>query len=1110
MTANLRGFAKIRGLILQKCDKSVWPGNYAVITKIMRTASSLSNEMPPRRGSKFCRFFFYKYFAPTELGLELLVVLTLLALTATIHAATSNDLTGLLQQGLFEEEADRNLDAAISNYQTLANAFDKDREVAATAIFRLGECYRKLGRTNEAAAQYERIVRDFGDQQTLVTLSRQNLAGLGVGNNDAFTPQNTISTTASDTLQELQTALVKEKTEYDRKNATLSTLKKLSPEELRKALPTVVPDNQLDSLLSELNLAEQKLLQVKADYAPEHPKYQAAKEQVDTLQQKVNGRIEGILTGLQAELDANQAHQQWLENEIQKAGAPMVAQSASEQAPITDDEEKEIRRIQELIKNSPDLINSTGGGNGKTPLFQAARAGWMRVAAFLLAHGADPNVDSGQLGKPLLAAAQSGNKAIVELLLDHGADVNAPAPSTGFIPGCTALHIAVDKGFLAVAETLLDHKADVNARDNDGQTPLHLAAASGQPEMMKVLLAHGADVNAKDKNDATPLHIAASDGYVEIVKTLLAHGADVNAKDIDGATPLRDAAFPGHIDCVKALLDAKANPNGGTANLPLAGAIENDSSISSNICELLLGSGADPNRAAPENAIRIPGYGTYSSRKPVSPIDLAVLSVQPDIVELLLNYKADPNTQGFWEKTPLLSAIVRSKNVEIAQALLAHGADANARDNDNKTPLNLAVARGESNVVESLLAYGADVNARDPSGETALTLAVNSGNLEMTELLLSNKADANVSVARQGGSQGIAKMPLLMEAVAEDNTEIARDIAQALVAHGANVNARDSAGETALFYPVRRGDLEMAKLLLSNKAEVNVQNKDGKTPLDYAKEQQGSGQPGMLNFAQRVRGLQRTSGSPQNTTQASSEIVTLLRQHGALDELPDFNAIRVTREGFPGPAVVFERQSNDWNHYTLLETVGHLYSEQTLQIGNAGYDWPTTSLLKFPDLTRIIIHRPDRAAVGKQKDNTVNLLNGTNGIDCARDVPLEFGDMVEIPFRDYSLSEQAVGLTKSQEDSITACLARKVRLIVRGESRELRPNPAWCFLGNTLQMPEAQSMLLASSDLSQVKVTREDPATGKTREFVVDAAQSPQDLWLENGDTIHVPDKQGE
>src|ERR1019366_2199268 len=93
--------------------------------------------------------------------------------------AQTNDLSAALRQGLFEEEANRNLDAAISNYQSLATQFDQDRQIAATAIFRLGECYRKLGQTNDAVVQYERIVREFADQQTLATLSRQNLAGVG-------------------------------------------------------------------------------------------------------------------------------------------------------------------------------------------------------------------------------------------------------------------------------------------------------------------------------------------------------------------------------------------------------------------------------------------------------------------------------------------------------------------------------------------------------------------------------------------------------------------------------------------------------------------------------------------------------------------------------------------------------------------------------------------------------------------------------------------------------------------------------------------------------------------------------------------------------------------
>ena len=46
--------------------------------------------------------------------------LLFLALAVTLTRAQTNDLTSLLQQGLMEEQANRNLDAAITDYQALA------------------------------------------------------------------------------------------------------------------------------------------------------------------------------------------------------------------------------------------------------------------------------------------------------------------------------------------------------------------------------------------------------------------------------------------------------------------------------------------------------------------------------------------------------------------------------------------------------------------------------------------------------------------------------------------------------------------------------------------------------------------------------------------------------------------------------------------------------------------------------------------------------------------------------------------------------------------------------------------------------------------------------
>src|SRR6266576_3439173 len=88
-------------------------------------------------------------------------------------APAADNLSASLQMGLLEEEANHNLAAAIQAYQSVVDQFGDQRKIAATAVFRLGECYRKQGKTNEAVLQYQRVGREFADQDTLVKLSAQ-------------------------------------------------------------------------------------------------------------------------------------------------------------------------------------------------------------------------------------------------------------------------------------------------------------------------------------------------------------------------------------------------------------------------------------------------------------------------------------------------------------------------------------------------------------------------------------------------------------------------------------------------------------------------------------------------------------------------------------------------------------------------------------------------------------------------------------------------------------------------------------------------------------------------------------------------------------------------
>ena len=105
---------------------------------------------------------------------------TVLALAILMSApgwcAAQDRMAETLRKGILEEETNGNLNAAIQSYQSVVTQYDEDRKSAATALFRLAECYRKQGKSKEAIAAYSRVVRDFADQSKLADPSRSQLS----------------------------------------------------------------------------------------------------------------------------------------------------------------------------------------------------------------------------------------------------------------------------------------------------------------------------------------------------------------------------------------------------------------------------------------------------------------------------------------------------------------------------------------------------------------------------------------------------------------------------------------------------------------------------------------------------------------------------------------------------------------------------------------------------------------------------------------------------------------------------------------------------------------------------------------------------------------------
>lgn len=79
-------------------------------------------------------------------------------------------------QGIFEEEGNTDPEAAIRAYRTMIGRYDRQRRNVSIAIFRLGEIHRKAGDAENARKQYDRILKEFSDQEDLREQAEKALA----------------------------------------------------------------------------------------------------------------------------------------------------------------------------------------------------------------------------------------------------------------------------------------------------------------------------------------------------------------------------------------------------------------------------------------------------------------------------------------------------------------------------------------------------------------------------------------------------------------------------------------------------------------------------------------------------------------------------------------------------------------------------------------------------------------------------------------------------------------------------------------------------------------------------------------------------------------------
>jgi ankyrin repeat protein len=435
------------------------------------------------------------------------------------------------------------------------------------------------------------------------------------------------------------------------------------------------------------------------------------------------------------------------------------------------------------------------------------------------------------------------------------------------------LVVAMKNQDATAVRALLKQSVDVNASDADGATALQWAAHWNDLDTVKALIAAGAKATAASRYGVTPLHEAAEIGSAPIVNALLRAGASPDATYGDGETPLMLAARSGNVEAVKLLIEAGANVNAaerfrGQTPLMMA-AVENHAEI----VQALIGAGAQVNTRTTEYTFQTlaGGAGGIIHDRPQGALTALILAARQgsiDAAERLIGGGADLNaTEPQYGFTALQTAIFNG-HYALARQLLDKGADPNdgslyivmemrnlATYSNRPNPPDTERGVTHMDVAKLLLDKGADPNApyaktipprqaqgniNVAPGATPLYRAVRAIDLAAVQLLADR--GANPSIALKDGST-----PLMAAAGLgaprggdEEVTEAGDrndpvDVMKALIAKGANVNAANDTGMTALHYAAQRGSDRIIEYLASQGARFDVKNKQGRTPSDLAR-----------------------------------------------------------------------------------------------------------------------------------------------------------------------------------------------------------------------------------------------------------------------------------
>ncbi|KAJ5414161.1 hypothetical protein N7509_000788 [Penicillium cosmopolitanum] len=182
-----------------------------------------------------------------------------------------------------------------------------------------------------------------------------------------------------------------------------------------------------------------------------------------------------------------------------------------------------------------------------------------------------------------------------------------------------------------------------------------------------------------------------------------------------------------------------------------------------------------------------------------------------------------------------LRAAIYYKHASIVKLLLQHGAGQTS-GLPISTPLHTAVEYSSEEVVRTILEHGCNIDVTVPrAAETALVVAVRKQKPGIVKLLIKHGACLNtkphIPAEAVEWKRHIWTTPLH---TAVDGQYENREMAELLLSEGADVNVRCGDGGTSLHRTTRDMNVDDSRWLLENGADPNIIDNEENSPLHFA------------------------------------------------------------------------------------------------------------------------------------------------------------------------------------------------------------------------------------------------------------------------------------